>query len=88
MRVPVYTGHIFEGNFGAFGLPKPSFVYTGDPQLGLAIVKDTFLATACPETRGSKALAGPVTTACPEVMGSKAMVHYRLCSNWPGYRGE
>ena len=48
--VPVYTGHVFEGNFGAFGLPKPSFVYKGDPQLGLAIVKDTYLATACPET--------------------------------------
>jgi aromatic ring-opening dioxygenase LigB subunit len=48
--VPVYIGHVFEGNFGAFGLPKPSFVYKGDPQLGLAIVKDTTLATACPET--------------------------------------
>ncbi|MBN3033823.1 MAG: hypothetical protein JW873_06995 [Candidatus Saganbacteria bacterium] len=48
--VPVYTGHVFEGNFGAFGLPKPSFVYKGDPQLGLAVVKDSPLATACPET--------------------------------------
>ncbi|MDD5593165.1 MAG: AmmeMemoRadiSam system protein B [Candidatus Margulisbacteria bacterium] len=48
--VPVYTGHVFEGNFGAFGLPKPSFSFKGDPQLGLAIVKDTHLATACPET--------------------------------------
>ena len=48
--VPVYTGHIFEGDFGAFGQPKPSFVYKGDPQLGLAVVKDSPLATACPET--------------------------------------
>jgi MEMO1 family protein len=48
--VPVYTGHVFEGNFGAFGMPKPSFVFKGDPQLGLAVVKDTHLATACPET--------------------------------------
>ena len=48
--VPVYTGHVFEGNFGAFGQPKPSFVYKGDPQLGLAVVKDCQLATACPET--------------------------------------
>jgi aromatic ring-opening dioxygenase LigB subunit len=48
--VPVYTGHVFEGNFGAFGQPKPSFQYKGDPQLGLAVVKDTPLATACPET--------------------------------------
>ncbi|MCU0640634.1 MAG: hypothetical protein MUC35_00915 [Candidatus Margulisbacteria bacterium] len=48
--VPVYTGHVFEGNFAQFGQPKPNFVYKGDPQLGLAIVKDTHLATACPET--------------------------------------
>jgi len=48
--VPVYTGHVFEGNFSQFGLPKPSFTFKGDPQLGLAIVKDTNLATACPET--------------------------------------
>lgn len=48
--VPVYTGHVFEGNFGQFGQPKPSFAYKGDPQLGLAVVKDTHLATACPET--------------------------------------
>jgi aromatic ring-opening dioxygenase LigB subunit len=48
--VPVYTGHVFEGNFGQFGQPKPSFSFKGDPQLGLAVVKDTHLATACPET--------------------------------------
>ncbi|OGB90002.1 AmmeMemoRadiSam system protein B [candidate division WOR-1 bacterium RIFCSPHIGHO2_01_FULL_53_15] len=48
--VPVYTGHVFEGNFGQFGQPKPSFNFKGDPQLGLAVVKDTHLATACPET--------------------------------------
>ncbi len=48
--VPVYTGHVFEGNFAQFGMPKPSFVYKGDPQLGLAVVKDSHLATACPET--------------------------------------
>lgn len=48
--VPVYTSHIFEGDFAAFGAPKLSFSFKGDPQLGLAIVKDTQLATACPET--------------------------------------
>lgn len=48
--VPVYTGHVFEGNFGMFGMDKPSFSFKGDPQLGLAVVKDTQLATACPET--------------------------------------
>ena len=46
--VPVYTGHVFEGNFGMFGIDKPSFSFKGDPQLGLAVVKDTQLATACP----------------------------------------
>jgi aromatic ring-opening dioxygenase LigB subunit len=48
--VPVYTSHVFEGNFAQFGLPRPNFTFKGDPQLGLAIVKDTHLATACPET--------------------------------------
>ena len=38
--VPVYTSHIFEGNFGMFGVAKPSFSFKGDPALGLAIVKD------------------------------------------------
>jgi AmmeMemoRadiSam system protein B len=48
--VPVYTGHVFEGNFGMFGLARPTFSFKGDPELGLAIVKDSYLATACPET--------------------------------------
>jgi AmmeMemoRadiSam system protein B len=48
--VPVYTGHVFEGNFAQFGLAKPNFTFKGDPQLGLAIVKDTHLATSSPET--------------------------------------
>jgi aromatic ring-opening dioxygenase LigB subunit len=48
--VPVYTGHIFEGNFASFGQPKPSFAFKGDPELGLAVVRDTHLANACPES--------------------------------------
>jgi len=48
--VPVYTSHVFEGNFSAFGQSKPVFSFKGDPQLGLAIVKDSPLATASPET--------------------------------------
>ena len=48
--VPVYTGHIFEGSFASFGQPKPSFTFKGDPELGLAVVRDTSLANACPET--------------------------------------
>lgn len=48
--VPVYTGHVFEGNFSAFGLPKPNYVFKGDPALALALVKNTSLASACAET--------------------------------------
>lgn len=48
--VPVYTGHVFEGNFAMFGMGRPTFTFKGDPELGLAIVKDTHLATACSET--------------------------------------
>lgn len=48
--VPVYTGHVFEGSFAQFGLDKPLFTFKGDPEFGLAIVKDSPLASACPET--------------------------------------
>src|SRR3989338_8716539 len=50
VSVPVYTGHIFEGNFASFGAERLSFSFKGDPELGLAVVKDSPLATACPET--------------------------------------
>ena len=48
--IPVYTSHIFEGNFSAFGMARPSFTFKGDPPLGLGIVKDSHLTTSCPET--------------------------------------
>ncbi|MFH1389521.1 MAG: AmmeMemoRadiSam system protein B [Candidatus Margulisiibacteriota bacterium] len=48
--IPVYTSHVFEGNFADFGYPKPSVLYKGDPALGLAVVKNTHLASALPET--------------------------------------
>jgi len=48
--VPVYTSHIFEGNLAMFGLNRPAFSFKGDPQLGLAVVKETPLAIACQET--------------------------------------
>ncbi|MEA3493656.1 MAG: AmmeMemoRadiSam system protein B [Candidatus Margulisiibacteriota bacterium] len=48
--VPVYTGHIFEGSFSMFGMPKPVFNFKGDPELGLAIVKGSELASNCAET--------------------------------------
>jgi MEMO1 family protein len=48
--VPVYTSHVFEGSFSQFGQAKPLYTYKGDPELGLAVVKDSPLASACPET--------------------------------------
>jgi AmmeMemoRadiSam system protein B len=48
--VPVYTGHIFEGSFAMFGMGKPVFTFKGDPDLGLAVIKDCEFATSCPET--------------------------------------
>jgi AmmeMemoRadiSam system protein B len=48
--VPVYTGHVFEGSFSMFGMGKPVFSFKGDPELGLAIIKDCDFATSCPET--------------------------------------
>ncbi|MGB9612696.1 MAG: class III extradiol dioxygenase subunit B-like domain-containing protein [Candidatus Margulisiibacteriota bacterium] len=48
--VPVYTSHVFEGSFAMFGMDRPVFSFKGDPELGLAMVKDIPLATACPET--------------------------------------
>jgi len=48
--IPVYTGHIFEGSFSTFGLAKPVFNFKGDPELGLAIIKDCDYASSCPAT--------------------------------------
>jgi AmmeMemoRadiSam system protein B len=48
--VPVYTSPVFEGNLAAFGMEQPAFSFKGDPELGLAVVKDSPLATACQET--------------------------------------
>ena len=48
--VPVYTSHIFEGSFSSFGVPKPIFTFKGDPELGMAVIKDCDFATSCPET--------------------------------------
>jgi AmmeMemoRadiSam system protein B len=48
--VPVYTGHVFEGSFSMFGMGKPVFSFKGDPEFGLAIIKDCSFASSCPET--------------------------------------
>ncbi len=48
--VPVYSGHVFEGNFGQFGAPNVKFSFKGDPPLGLAVVKACEFASSCPET--------------------------------------
>ncbi|MFH1386871.1 MAG: AmmeMemoRadiSam system protein B [bacterium] len=44
--VPVYTGHVFEGDFSQFNAAKVAFSFKGDPTLALATVKDTHLASA------------------------------------------
>ena len=38
--VPIYTGHVFEGHFGAFGASKPVLKFKGDPDLGNHIVRE------------------------------------------------
>lgn len=48
--VPVYTGHVFEGDFAMFGAKKPMLSFKGDPKLGLAVIKDCDFASNCPET--------------------------------------
>jgi AmmeMemoRadiSam system protein B len=48
--VPVYTGHVFEGDFNQFGAVSPKYSFKGDTELALAIIKDSGLATSCPET--------------------------------------
>jgi AmmeMemoRadiSam system protein B len=48
--VPIYTGHVFEGNFSLFGMASPIFNFKGDPELGLAAIKDCDFAASCPET--------------------------------------
>lgn len=48
--VPIYTSHVFEGSFSMFGMGKPLFSFKGDPELGLAVIKDCGFATSCPET--------------------------------------
>src|SRR3989339_2266931 len=49
--VPVYTGHVFEGNFGQFGAPKLSLQAKGLPEFAIALVKEGGLyASRSPET--------------------------------------
>lgn len=37
--VPIYISHVFEGNFGYFGMTKPTFSFKGDPDLGREVIK-------------------------------------------------
>jgi AmmeMemoRadiSam system protein B len=48
--IPVYTGHVFEGNFSAFGRAKPLYSFKGDTDFALAIIKDCNFAASCSET--------------------------------------
>jgi AmmeMemoRadiSam system protein B len=38
--VPVYSAHVFEGNFSQFGMLRPTFSFKGDPELARAVVKE------------------------------------------------
>lgn len=52
--VPVYTGPVFEGDFSYFGAPRPLYQFKGDPDLGIALVKEC-------EQRGIPASRHPET---------------------------
>lgn len=62
--VPVYTGHIFEGNFAPFGQSRPNYSFKGDSELGLAVVKDTQLASACSATLLDHGILVPLHYTC------------------------
>lgn len=40
VAVPIYTSPVFEGDFSNFSAPKPVFSFKGDPEFGIAIVKN------------------------------------------------
>ena len=48
--VPVYTGHVFEGSFAMFGLPKPIYSFRGEPELAREIIKNCSFACSSPAT--------------------------------------
>lgn len=48
--VPVYTAHVFEGDFSQFGADQPHYNFKGDSELGLAAIKDCDFASSCQET--------------------------------------
>ena len=49
--VPVYTSHVFEGDFASFGQPKPVYHFKGDNELAIACVKeDPLITSRTPET--------------------------------------
>lgn len=40
VAVPVYMGHVYEGNLGYFGAQKPNYSFKGDPYLSNEIIKE------------------------------------------------
>jgi AmmeMemoRadiSam system protein B len=48
--LPVYTGHVFEGDFSRFGAPRPHYNFKGDPQFGQEVIKDCDFASRSAET--------------------------------------
>lgn len=67
--VPVYTNHVFEGSFSMFGMGKPVYRFKGDPELGLAVIKDCDFASSCPETLLDHGILVPLYY--PQVAGVK-----------------
>jgi len=51
VSIPVYTNHVFEGSFLAFGAPKPKYKFKGDTKFAINLIKDAgLLAQRSPET--------------------------------------
>jgi AmmeMemoRadiSam system protein B len=49
--VPVYASPVFEGDFGNFGAPKPTYQFKGDTELAVAAIKEApALTSRSPET--------------------------------------
>ncbi|MFC1560159.1 AmmeMemoRadiSam system protein B [Candidatus Margulisiibacteriota bacterium] len=40
VSIPVYSGHVFSGNLGYFGAPKPSLSFKGDQNLSVEIFRE------------------------------------------------
>jgi aromatic ring-opening dioxygenase LigB subunit len=55
VSLPVYTAHVFDGNFAGFGFARPRFAFKGEAALALQVVK-TFEEANRPVSRISETL--------------------------------